>query len=72
VARNKLARRIRLNRDDAPLDLVELLATGDETEAVAIRDALDTLPPEQREVVVLKVWHGLTFAEIGAALKVRF
>ena len=48
--------------------------TGDEAnpwaEAVAIRDALGSLPPEQREVVILKVWHGLTFAEIGAALDI--
>ncbi len=70
VARNKLARRIRLARDDAPLDLVDLPAAGDEAEAVAIRDTLGSLPPEQREVVVLKVWHGLTFAEIGAALDI--
>jgi RNA polymerase sigma-70 factor (ECF subfamily) len=26
------------------------------------------LPPEQREVIVLKFWHGRTFEEIGTLL----
>ena len=30
--------------------------------------ALDLLPVEQREVLVMKIWNELTFAEIGAAL----
>lgn len=29
---------------------------------------LQTLPPEQREVIVLKIWHGHTFEEIGELL----
>jgi RNA polymerase sigma-70 factor, ECF subfamily len=32
----------------------------------AVREALAGLPPEQREVVVLKVYGGLTFREIAA------
>lgn len=28
-------------------------------------DALSKLPPEQREVIVLKFWHGMTFEEIA-------
>ena len=28
------------------------------------------LPPEQREVVHLKLWEGLTFEEIAAALEI--
>jgi len=35
----------------------------------AIREALETLPPEQREVVRLKVYEQLTFAEIGVAVR---
>jgi RNA polymerase sigma-70 factor (ECF subfamily) len=31
--------------------------------------ALTTLPPEQREVIVLKVWHQYTFEEIGELLE---
>jgi RNA polymerase sigma-70 factor (ECF subfamily) len=30
--------------------------------------ALRTLPPEQAEVVVLKIWEGMTFAQIGDVL----
>ena len=33
-----------------------------------LAEALDALPPPQREVIALKVDAGLTFAEIGAAL----
>ena len=32
--------------------------------------SLAELPPEQREVIVLKIWHDLTFEEIGALLEV--
>ena len=32
--------------------------------------ALDLLPIEQREVLVMKIWNELTFAEIGAALEI--
>ena len=34
----------------------------------AVHAALAALKPEQREVVVLRVWAGLTFAEIARAL----
>jgi RNA polymerase sigma-70 factor, ECF subfamily len=30
--------------------------------------ALDRLPRDQREVLVMKIWNELTFAEIGEAL----
>ena len=36
----------------------------------AIEAALAQLPGDQREVVVMKIWGGLTFAEIGEALSV--
>lgn len=34
----------------------------------ALSDALLTLPPDQRAVVSLKLWQGLTFQEIAGAL----
>jgi RNA polymerase sigma-70 factor (ECF subfamily) len=37
-------------------------------EAALVEIALRELPPEQREVVVLRVWGGLTFAQIATAL----
>lgn len=33
-----------------------------------VRAALEKLPPSQAEVVVLKIWEGLTFAEIAEVL----
>ena len=41
----------------------------DHAEAEAMR-RLASLPPAQREVIVLKIWHGLTFDAIGALLDV--
>src|SRR3977135_1019801 len=32
--------------------------------------AIDLLPVEQREVLVMKIWNELTFAEIGEALSI--
>ena len=37
----------------------------------SVESALAQLPDEQREVVVLKIWGGLTFAQIAAALGVN-
>ena len=34
----------------------------------ALVEALDLLPDEQREVLVMKIWNELTFAEIASAL----
>ena len=31
--------------------------------------SLAKLPPNQREVIVLKIWHGLTFEAIGDLLE---
>src|SRR5262245_47753739 len=46
--------------------LIEQVAPGStEEERMVIDDALRTLPAEQREVVYLKVFEGLTFQEIA-------
>jgi RNA polymerase sigma-70 factor (ECF subfamily) len=45
--------------------------SGDgEDRRVAIEAALRRLPPEQREVLALKIWGGLTFEDIGGQLGV--
>jgi RNA polymerase sigma-70 factor (ECF subfamily) len=36
----------------------------------ALAVAVDLLPHEQREVLVMKIWNELTFAEIGSALEI--
>jgi RNA polymerase sigma-70 factor, ECF subfamily len=46
----------------------ELFEANDLSRAVAA--AVDSLPPEQREVIVLKEYQGLTFLEIAQALDV--
>lgn len=51
-----------------------LFAPADDPDAGAFREALGAalldLPPDQRAVVSLKLWQGLTFQEIAAALDV--
>ena len=36
----------------------------------ALAAAIDRLPAEQREVLVMKIWNELTFADIAAVLKI--
>ena len=43
---------------------------GSTEESLALQSALATLPAEQREVVVLKIWGQLTFEEAGAVIGV--
>jgi RNA polymerase sigma-70 factor (ECF subfamily) len=37
-------------------------------EALAVQSALRRLPAEQREVVILRLWAGLTFAEVATVV----
>jgi RNA polymerase sigma-70 factor (ECF subfamily) len=46
--------------DPIPLDLADTQRF--------VREAVALLPPSQSEVIVLKIWEGLTFAEIAAVL----
>ena len=40
---------------------------GDREAALALQTALAALPEEQREVVVMRIWSGMTLEEISAA-----
>ncbi len=42
----------------------------DSAEELSLRHGLRTLPAEQRQVVVLRVWCGLSYAEIGDLLEI--
>lgn len=42
----------------------------DDEDATALRDAVQRLSPKLREVVVMKSWGGLTFAEISETLAI--
>jgi RNA polymerase sigma-70 factor (ECF subfamily) len=65
-------RRVRRERASANPEVGALLSCPverDERRAL-IEAALVRLPAEQREVVVMKIWGGLTFPQIAAALNV--
>lgn len=59
----------RLTRELESRHWFERAADGDPREEAAL-GCLAELPIEQREVIVLKIWHGHTFAEIGAVMGV--
>jgi RNA polymerase sigma-70 factor (ECF subfamily) len=50
-----------------PAPLFEPLSEGDDRRT-AIESALGRLPLEQREVLALKIWGGLTFAQVAGQL----
>jgi RNA polymerase sigma-70 factor (ECF subfamily) len=63
--RRRHAHESAVERDQPP----HFLATLEQSERqAAIESALRALPAQQREVVVMKIWGGLTFAQIGQAL----
>jgi RNA polymerase sigma-70 factor (ECF subfamily) len=41
---------------------------AEQERAAAVQRAVESLPPEQREAVVLRIWGGLTFAEAARTL----
>ena len=64
VLRGRLRERTRRASEH---ELLELAGdSGDEAERLALSHALASLPPEQREVVHLKVYEGCSFPEIAA------
>ena len=42
----------------------------EDEDALMLREAVESLSDKLREVITLKVWSGLTFAEIGKVLKI--
>ncbi len=59
----------RVTREFEARTWFEPAAAESHEEAVAMR-CLRALPAEQREVIVLKIWHAHTFQEIGELLEV--
>ncbi|XAM00453.1 sigma-70 family RNA polymerase sigma factor [Phycisphaeraceae bacterium D3-23] len=51
----------------ALLPAIPTPAFEDHEDRLALEQALETLPKAQREAVVMKVWGGLTFEQIGSA-----
>lgn len=58
----------RLTRELESADWFETGSVDVEGEALAL-GGLAKLPAEQREVIVLKIWHGMTFEEIAQHLE---
>ncbi len=52
------------------LELVEASEGVAVKEVLEVNEALSRLPEEQLTVVVLKVWQGMTFAEVAQALDI--
>jgi RNA polymerase sigma-70 factor (ECF subfamily) len=73
LSRGRL-RRERYEADASPAAAFDASA-GDGVEQEELRQAVEaalaTLPAEQREVIVLKIWGQLTFAQIAAALQIN-
>ena len=57
-----------LNAERQPMESVEDIAARAELSRVVAR-AMESLPPEQRQAIILKEYHGLTFQEIADLMK---
>lgn len=72
IVRNEALKILKKKRPDQVLALVgDVCADLDDDNSESrqlVRAALQKLPPTQSEVVVLKIWEGMTFAEIGEVL----
>lgn len=68
VARNRLRMHYRSSRAPHHQLPDDLQAPGDETLSLDVRDALDRLPPAQREAIELRYVIGLSGKEAAAAM----
>jgi len=70
VARNEAFRALSLNHRRPATGQEAILRvrdarTGSQSERAAVQDAMNSLPAEQREVVHLKIYMNMSFAEIA-------
>ena len=77
MVRNEALGIVRRKRRSALISNLDDLTTRRLVDEVELEDthravwkALRQLPTEQAEVVVLKIWEGMTFAEIGEVLEI--
>ncbi len=74
IAKNAITDHFRSSRPHEDIENVWDLASDDDVPEQAqkrldyakIRDALKTLPADKREIVLLRLWEGLSYAEIAA------
>ena len=71
IVRNEVShRRRRHEADPSALEVVEAREGLSAGEVLEVNEAMARLPEEQLTVVVLKVWQGMTFAEVAEALDI--
>ncbi|MFP3904015.1 MAG: RNA polymerase sigma factor [Armatimonadota bacterium] len=76
IARHKAAQlyfsqdHLRLHDPDVQVVDPRAATAESRARATSVHKALNELPVEQCEVIVLKVWHQMTFAEIAEALHI--
>ncbi|HEY1375243.1 MAG TPA: sigma-70 family RNA polymerase sigma factor [Gemmataceae bacterium] len=68
--RRRAAREERAARAESADDSLFLSAPERAERRAAVEAALARLPDDQRAVLVLKIWGGLTFAQVAAALDI--
>jgi len=66
---NRRARRESTAASETDQIVQPMFEIEDESQRALVA-ALDLLPNEQREVLVMKIWNDLTFAEIASALEI--
>ena len=66
---SRRARRESVAMSDVDQTIAPAFAIEDQSQRV-LAAALDRLPAEQREVLVMKIWNELTFVEIASALEI--
>src|SRR5438067_2272188 len=66
---NRRARRESTAASETDQTVQPMFEIEDESQRALVA-ALDLLPNEQREVLVMKIWNDLTFAEIASALEI--
>jgi RNA polymerase sigma-70 factor, ECF subfamily len=73
AVRNQALNSRRNGQREAQLDEATACFThrgGNREAALALQQALGDLPEEQREVVVMRIWSGMTLEEVAAATEV--
>lgn len=73
IARNTVTDHYRTQKHDAPIEDAWELPSDDKTDLIAgdriafekLREAVAKLEPEKREILILRFWDGLSYAEIA-------
>lgn len=70
IALNRIASEYRKKKESDPLPEEAPAAAGDPAVVQQVREALARLEPEQREIVLLREYQGLSYEEIAAVLSI--